>query len=143
MVSPMHRVSVSPLIQSPINLGILISLHVALLSFVETLLAMIYVYLAHVSNWPGAPLIGFTSAIMTLSKTILYWLQEYYCGGCSVGHNTWGNLILYWLFPNGYVFLSPLNPCLLRVLMTLVLFFPFSDFSSRLLTWCAVVRSVY
>ena len=46
-----------------------------------------YLYLAHVAGSPVAPLLGFTSAVMTLSKTVLYWLQEYYCGGCSVGHN--------------------------------------------------------
>ena len=37
-----------------------------------------YLYLAHVAGSPAAPLLGFASAVMTLSKTVLYWLQEYY-----------------------------------------------------------------
>lgn len=62
-----------------------------------------YVYLAHVSGWSPAPLIGFAAVTMTLSKTILYWLQEYYCGFCAIGHNTMSDLIIYWIIPNGYV----------------------------------------
>jgi hypothetical protein len=65
-----------------------------------------YVYLAHVSGWSPAPLIGLAAASMTLSKTILYWAQEYYCGFCAIGHNTWSDLIVYWIIPNGYVSLS-------------------------------------
>ena len=80
---------------------------------VETALNIAYVYLAHVSSWPGAPVIGLISATMTLSKTVLYFFQEYYCGWCAVGHNPWGSLILYWIFPNGYVFLSSLGPCVI------------------------------
>lgn len=60
-----------------------------------------YLYLAHVIGSPIAPLLGFTSAVMTLWKTILYWAQEYYCNGCSVGHNTLSDLIIYWIIPNG------------------------------------------
>ena len=86
----------------------LIFLPTALLNLVETSLNLAYIYLAHVSSWSGAPLIGFASATMTLSKTALYWAQEYYCGGCAVGHNTWDNLLLYWALPNGCVFGSPL-----------------------------------
>lgn len=91
----------------------LISPYTALLNVVETSLNLAYVYLAHVASWSGAPLVGFTAATMTLSKTILYWAQEFYCGGCAVGHNAWGNLLLYWAIPNGCVFGSPL--CLARV----------------------------
>lgn len=60
-----------------------------------------YLYLAHVAGSPAAPLLGFASAVMTLSKTVLYWLQEYYCGGCAVGHNDLQTLIVYWIIPNG------------------------------------------
>ena len=60
-----------------------------------------YLYLAHVAGSPVAPLLGFTSAVMTLSKTVLYWLQEYYCGGCAVGHNDFTTLFFYWIIPNG------------------------------------------
>lgn len=63
-----------------------------------------YLYLAHVAGSNFATLIGFASVVMTLSKTVLYWLQEYYCGGCSVGHNDLTTLIVYWVIPNGCVF---------------------------------------
>lgn len=66
-------------------------------------MSLTYVYLAHVSGWSPAPLIGFAAVTMTLSKTILYWLQEYYCGFCAIGHNTMSDLIIYWIIPNGYV----------------------------------------
>ena len=83
-----------------------------------------YVYLANVLGSPSAPVIGFTSIVMTLSKvrdyfvfshscidklrcwtsqTVLYWLQEYYCGWCSVGHNSLPDLLLLWVLPNGCV----------------------------------------
>lgn len=60
-----------------------------------------YVYLAHVAEWPGATIVGFAAATMTLSKTILYWAQEYYCGYCAIGHNTLSDLIFLWIIPNG------------------------------------------
>ena len=69
----------------------------------ETGLNLLYIYLQHAVASPVAPLIGFASALMTLSKTVLYWAQEFYCGGCSVGHNTAWNLFIYWIIPNGYV----------------------------------------
>lgn len=58
----------------------------AFLNIVENFMNIAYLYLAHVAGSNFATLIGFASVIMTLSKTVLYWLQEYYCGGCSVGH---------------------------------------------------------
>ena len=58
---------------------------------------------------------------MTLSKTLLYWLQEYYCGWCSIGHNNLKDLIVLWVIPNGcvnacsangeYTFLIAEAPC--------------------------------
>ena len=60
-----------------------------------------YLYLAHVTGSPAAPLLGFASAVMTFSKTVLYWLQEFYCGGCAVGHNDFQTLFVYWVIPNG------------------------------------------
>ena len=73
----------------------------AALNIVENFFNIGYLYLAHVAGSPVAPLLGFTSAVMTLSKTVLYWLQEYYCGGCSVGHNDFNTLFVYWIIPNG------------------------------------------
>lgn len=42
----------------------------ALLNVVENFLNISYLYLAHVADWPPATLVGFTSAAMTLSKTV-------------------------------------------------------------------------
>lgn len=77
------------------------------LNIVETLMNLAYVYLAHVSGWSPAPLIGFAAATMTLSKTVLYWLQEYYCGFCAIGHNTMSDLVVYWIIPNGLWIVIP------------------------------------
>lgn len=80
----------------------------ALLNIIETLLNIAYVYLAHVTQWPAAPVIGFGSALMTLSKTVLYWAQEYYCGFCAVGHNNLWDLFFLYIIPNGCIaFLFP------------------------------------
>ncbi len=75
----------------------------AALNIVENFKNIAYLYLAHVAGSPAAPLLGFASAVMTLSKTVLYWLQEFYCGGCAVGHNDLKTLIVYWIIPNGCV----------------------------------------
>ncbi|KAG5644647.1 hypothetical protein DXG03_008029 [Asterophora parasitica] len=37
---------------------------------------------------------------MTLAKTILYTSQEYFCNGCSVGHNDLLIVVLFWIMPN-------------------------------------------
>lgn len=75
----------------------------ALLNVIETLLNATYLYLAHVAAWPPATLVGFAAAVMTLSKTVLYWAQEYYCGYCMIGHNSAWNLVTLWIIPNGCV----------------------------------------
>ena len=55
-------------------------------------------------------MIGFGAALTTLSKTVLYWAQEYYCGYCAVGHNNLWDLIFLWIIPNGYIALfSPFS----------------------------------
>jgi hypothetical protein len=74
-----------------------------MMNVIETLLNISYLYLAHIAQWPPAPIVGFVSAAMTLAKTALYWLQEYYCGYCAVGHNSFWNLIILWVVPNGCV----------------------------------------
>jgi len=78
---------------------------IALLNVIETLLNITYLYLAHVAQWPPATLIGLGAAVMTLSKTVLYWAQEYYCGFCAVGHNNASDLFFLWVIPNGYAHL--------------------------------------
>ncbi|KAM3551496.1 hypothetical protein MY1884_007692 [Beauveria asiatica] len=48
-----------------------------------------------------AVLVGFSAAVMTLSKTILYWLNEYYSGFDNIGHNDLFSLVFLWIIPNG------------------------------------------
>jgi len=79
----------------------------SLLNVIETLINITYLYLAHVVAWPPATIVGFASAVMTLSKTILYWAQEYYCGYCAVGHNSVRDLIVLWIVPNGLWIVVP------------------------------------
>ncbi|PQE14561.1 C6 transcription factor protein [Rutstroemia sp. NJR-2017a WRK4] len=47
-----------------------------------------------------ALLVGYSAAVMTVSKTLLYWLNEYYSGFENIGHNSVGNLIFLWIIPN-------------------------------------------
>ncbi|EJD37893.1 hypothetical protein AURDEDRAFT_72744 [Auricularia subglabra TFB-10046 SS5] len=70
------------------------------MNLVETALNLLYVYKTHVNPSPAAPIIGLSSAVMTISKTVLYWTQEYYCNFCAVGHNSVG-LLLLWIILNG------------------------------------------
>jgi len=79
----------------------------SLLNIVENFMNIGYLYLAHVAGSPFATLLGFASVVMTLSKTVLYWAQEYYCGGCAVGQNDWYTLIVYWVIPNGLWLVVP------------------------------------
>jgi hypothetical protein len=48
-----------------------------------------------------ALIIGFAAAIMTLSKTVLYYFNEYYSGFKSVAHNDWFTLFLFYGVMNG------------------------------------------
>ncbi|KAM7189248.1 hypothetical protein V8F20_010252 [Naviculisporaceae sp. PSN 640] len=54
-----------------------------------------------------ALLIGFSAAVMTVSKTVLYWLNEGFSGFDNIGHNTLGNLIFLWIIPNGLWLIFP------------------------------------
>ncbi|KAK7052106.1 hypothetical protein R3P38DRAFT_2858603 [Favolaschia claudopus] len=79
----------------------------SLMNVLETLMNLFYLYTAHVSEWPAAPLIGFTAASLTLAKTILYLGAEYFCNYCAVGHNSLYDLTVYWLIPNGFWIVVP------------------------------------
>ncbi|CAM1505145.1 Fc.00g107820.m01.CDS01 [Cosmosporella sp. VM-42] len=48
-----------------------------------------------------ATLVGFSAAVMSLSKTVLYWANEYYSGFDNIGHNPFIDLIYLWIIPNG------------------------------------------
>ncbi|EFQ26960.1 uncharacterized protein GLRG_02131 [Colletotrichum graminicola M1.001] len=88
------------------------------LNLVETLMYLAYVWLYVSRGQPvGGPagakktvggragalavVIGFSAAVMTLSKTVLYWANEYFSGFDNIGHNTMADLILMWIIPNG------------------------------------------
>jgi len=71
------------------------------MNLVETALNVFYLYLAHMTKYPAASVVGFMSATFTFWKTILYWLQEYCCSLCNIGHNDLKTLVVYWFIPNG------------------------------------------
>ncbi|KAF1829012.1 hypothetical protein BDW02DRAFT_190666 [Decorospora gaudefroyi] len=48
-----------------------------------------------------ALVIGFAAAVMTLSKTVLYYFNEYFSGFASVGHNDWAKLLFFYIIING------------------------------------------
>ncbi|EEP77222.1 conserved hypothetical protein [Uncinocarpus reesii 1704] len=52
-------------------------------------------------------LVVFSASVMTLSKTILYGLNEAYSGFKSVGHNSLAALIFLWIIPNGFWIVFP------------------------------------
>ncbi|KAI0425927.1 hypothetical protein F5Y09DRAFT_80637 [Xylaria sp. FL1042] len=54
-----------------------------------------------------AVLVAFSAAVMTLSKTILYWLCEYFSGFDNIGHNSLQDLIFLWIIPNGAWLIGP------------------------------------
>lgn len=58
-----------------------------------------------VAAW--ASLLAFSAAVMTLSKTVLYWLNEYFSGFDNIGHNDLHSLIFLWVIPNGLWLLLP------------------------------------
>ncbi|EPE10808.1 hypothetical protein F503_05903 [Ophiostoma piceae UAMH 11346] len=90
------------------------------LNFVETSLYLAFLYLwqaygrsvqgagftasssrkglvGRVAAW--AALLAFSSAVMTLSKTVLYWLNEYFSGFDNIGHNDLYSLVFLWIIP--------------------------------------------
>ncbi|WYZ40802.1 hypothetical protein EsH8_IV_001143 [Colletotrichum jinshuiense] len=88
------------------------------LNVVETLMYLAYVWLyfsrgTAVEGPAGAKkvvggragalaiLVGFSAAVMTLSKTVLYWANEYYSGFDNIGHNAALDLLFLWIIPNG------------------------------------------
>ncbi|KAI2618641.1 hypothetical protein GGS26DRAFT_574013 [Hypomontagnella submonticulosa] len=54
-----------------------------------------------------AVLTAFSAAVMTLSKTVLYWLQEYFSGFDNIGHNSLRDLVFLWIIPNGLWLVFP------------------------------------
>ncbi|EFX02034.1 hypothetical protein CMQ_2083 [Grosmannia clavigera kw1407] len=54
-----------------------------------------------------ALLMLFAAAVMTLSKTVLYWLNEYFSGFANIGHNDIVSLVFLWIIPNGLWIVFP------------------------------------
>jgi hypothetical protein len=98
-VSPMHKVS--RFLDRGIKAVVTLT-PVALLNLVECFLNFLYLYKTHFAPSTVAPLIGLVGAVMTLSKTALYWAQEYFCSYCAVGDNKLFELVVLWIIPNAY-----------------------------------------
>ena len=81
----------------------------AVMNVIETLLNFIYLGLLKNENVNvgQANLIGFSAALMTLSKTILYWLVEPFSEYQHIGHNNMKDLIFLWIIPNGLWIVVP------------------------------------
>ncbi|KAF2621258.1 hypothetical protein BU25DRAFT_495910 [Macroventuria anomochaeta] len=58
-------------------------------------------------NGNRALLIGFTAAVMTVSKTVLYYFNEYFSNFKSVGHNDWFTVFLFYGVMNGLWVIFP------------------------------------
>lgn len=63
------------------------------------------------SDVAAAVVVCFASAVMTLSKTVLYWLNEYFSGFKNIGHNSWTRLFWLWIVPNGAWIVLPVYMC--------------------------------
>lgn len=99
----------------------------ASLNLVETLMYLYYLYVvwssagaktpaaagsgkrAAITGRPAARavLVLFSALVMTLSKTILYWLNESWSGFDNIGHNTAWDLCFLWVIPNGMWIVVP------------------------------------
>ncbi|KAI1878170.1 hypothetical protein JX265_002538 [Neoarthrinium moseri] len=95
------------------------------LNVVETAMYLAYLYIYFARGQPlagagagekkvltGRPaglavVLAFSAAVMTVSKTVLYWANEYYSGFDNIGHNTWQDLIPLWIIPNGAWLIFP------------------------------------
>ncbi|KAJ5713721.1 uncharacterized protein N7483_010902 [Penicillium malachiteum] len=54
-----------------------------------------------------ALMVAYTASVMTLSKTILYWLNEFFSDFENIGHNDALTLIVLWIIPNGLWIVFP------------------------------------
>ncbi|KZT35754.1 hypothetical protein SISSUDRAFT_970540, partial [Sistotremastrum suecicum HHB10207 ss-3] len=74
----------------------------ALMDVIETVLSLTYLRLVYLKDVPprSAPIYGLSSAIMTFSKSWLFFSQQYSCNYCDIGHNGKKG-IMTWLFFNG------------------------------------------
>ncbi|KKF92911.1 hypothetical protein CFO_g4738 [Ceratocystis platani] len=76
------------------------------MNVVETLMYLVYLAAMHrgsgkLSGQHGKVvlLVAFSAAVMTLSKTVLYWANEFFSGFSNIGHNKISDLIVLWIIP--------------------------------------------
>ncbi|CAO3645427.1 unnamed protein product [Cunninghamella blakesleeana] len=81
----------------------------AFLNVIESTMNLFYLYLLRQQKYDinKVHLIGFLSASLTLYKTVLYWLNEYYSGFKHIGHNDLNSILILWIIPNGLWLLVP------------------------------------
>ncbi|KAK4118419.1 hypothetical protein N657DRAFT_651327 [Parathielavia appendiculata] len=95
----------------------------SLMNLVETVLYLGYLGMWYWYGQPGARgerravggrvgawtlLLGFSAAVMTVSKTVLYWVLEYCSGFDNIGQNDPWTLFWLWIVPNGAWIVVPL-----------------------------------
>ncbi|KIK51594.1 hypothetical protein GYMLUDRAFT_181225 [Collybiopsis luxurians FD-317 M1] len=71
----------------------------ALMNVIETVLSFLYFSLTRI-QWPPASLVGFASAIFTLTRPIMYWTQGYHCNYCMTEHNDSETVLSYLIIPS-------------------------------------------
>ncbi|KAF8896533.1 hypothetical protein BD779DRAFT_591743 [Infundibulicybe gibba] len=81
----------------------------SVMNTVETALNVFYLYLTHVSRSPAAPFVGHTSAAMVVGQSVIYVLKEHFCGWCTTRHNKFRDTLIYWIIPNLYALLYPIQ----------------------------------
>lgn len=73
----------------------------AFMNLVETFLNFLYLWMASrpvpERQMGIANLVGFTAAALTVAKTILYWLVEFFSGMQHTGHNTLTTYFFVWV----------------------------------------------
>ncbi|PYH43216.1 uncharacterized protein BP01DRAFT_393567 [Aspergillus saccharolyticus JOP 1030-1] len=55
----------------------------------------------------GALLVAYSASVMTVGKTVLYWLNEVFSGFENIGHNDLWTLVFFWIIPNGLWIVFP------------------------------------
>ncbi|CAO1617451.1 unnamed protein product [Parajaminaea phylloscopi] len=80
------------------------------LNIVEDFINAGYLYLALAGSEEQravAPLVGLMGVLMTFSKTILYFLSDFWCGWCETSHNSWARWLGLYVLPNGFWIVFP------------------------------------
>ncbi|KAI8388116.1 uncharacterized protein BYT42DRAFT_559000 [Radiomyces spectabilis] len=81
----------------------------AFMNLIEISLGLLFVRMVGNKNYTQgqANLVGFSASILTLAKTILYWLMEVFSAMEHTKHNDWMTWIFLWVIPNGIWLVVP------------------------------------